>query len=292
MHSFEFNVNLQAGPGAEVDIAVHVSVRISEGYVARNSFQNGEWGDEEDKGDLLIGAGQKFEIIILCGSTDYKIAMNGKHFCEFPQRVSPRSTSHLFIDGDVSLTLISFEGGDEMTSSSASSQQSVGAPSFQGQYGPPQGQYGPPQGQYGPPQGQYGPPQGQYGPPQGQYGPPQQGYGPPPPPGQHEEQSSGFDFLGTAGSVIAGAISSGMAEKLIGSLTSGGNQQQGSQQQQNPNNQQQQQYQQQPNQLQNQQNFSLPQLGGHGSIGGLGSVGSLLTGFAEQLLQPKKEGHH
>ncbi|XP_065166823.1 galectin-4-like isoform X2 [Atheta coriaria] len=277
-----FNINLQCGSSEEADIAVHLSVRLQEGYVARNSFENGDWGEEQGDGELKIGMGQKFEVLLLSASNDYKVAINGQHFCEFPHRIPPSKITHLKIDGDVAISLISYEGGMGKSSSSQSN-------ASYGEQQPNYGGYGPPPqaggyGGCGAPQG-YGPPPPGYQP----YGP-QGGYGAPPPPGYQQDHESGGlgDFLGTASEVIAGAIKSGMADKLLGSLT-GGNQQHGGQQphpQQPPPPQQH-----QPQQLP----FDLSQFGGGGSIGGLGSVGSLLTGFAEQIMHPKRDGqggHH
>lgn len=90
--------------------------------------------------------------------------------------------SHLTIDGDVSIRLISHEVGAAPTPSApqqmGGSDQGYGGPPM---YGPPQGapMYGPPGG---PPQGApiYGPPGG----PPGPYGGPGP-YGPPPPPGHN-----------------------------------------------------------------------------------------------------------
>lgn len=282
------NINLQTGSQAGADIAVHISVRISEGYIARNSCQHGAWGEEQGQGQLPIGPGQKFEILVLSAATDYKIAINGQHFAEFPHRIPPSYIKHLSIDGDLTLSLISFEGGEEHSKASAGIQQS-------GAYGmPPHGI--PPQGAYGaPPTGYGGPPPGAYGaPPSGAYG------APPAPPGyQAEKEPSGFEnILGSAGSLIAGAISSGVADKLINSLThSASNQPQNqTQQQQQPQFQPQQPHQPPPSQSNQSGRQSppihLPMFGGGGSIGNLGSVGSILGNLAGMLQQPKRDGQH
>lgn len=70
-----FTINLQTGPNVKPrdDTALHMSVRLKQGYIARNSYKNGEWGDEDGKGRLPIGPGQQFEIIILCDEKDFKV---------------------------------------------------------------------------------------------------------------------------------------------------------------------------------------------------------------------------
>jgi hypothetical protein len=107
------------------------------------------------------------------------------------------------------------------------------------------------------------------------------------------EQQSGFDhFFQSAQSVLAEAISSGAAEKLLSGILSP-NQNQGF----SPQNAQygqyphpQQQFQQRgPPQGQGQRDFNVPQYGGEGSVGGLGSVGSFLSNLASQVLHPQQQ---
>ncbi|KAJ8941935.1 hypothetical protein NQ318_013268 [Aromia moschata] len=211
-----FNINLQTGPNAKPrdDTALHISVRLNQGYVARNTYKGGEWGDEQGRGSLPIGTAQSFEILILVEPSSYKIAINGQHFCDFSHIIPYGDVTHLLIDGDVSITVISWEASAPVLAETLSQASQLNAQQQQGVG--PQEAYGPPPGGYAP-QGQFGP--------QGGYGPPPPGYGPPPPPGA--EPQSGLDsFLEQAQSVLAGAIKSGAAEKLLGGLlSSGGNQQ-------------------------------------------------------------------
>lgn len=48
-------------------------MRLTSGYVARNSFHYGGWGEEESYGDLPFRAGQHFEILILCEPSEFKV---------------------------------------------------------------------------------------------------------------------------------------------------------------------------------------------------------------------------
>ncbi|RZC42240.1 Gal-bind lectin domain containing protein [Asbolus verrucosus] len=74
-HADRFNVNLQTGPNSKPkdDTGLHLSVRLKQGYIARNSYQGGSWGDEQGSGRLPIGPGQQFEIIILSDAEDFKV---------------------------------------------------------------------------------------------------------------------------------------------------------------------------------------------------------------------------
>lgn len=72
-----FNVNLQCGSNVDPrdDIALHTSLRVSEGYCARNTIINQQWGEEQGQGHLTIGAGQQFEILILSEPTGFKVSV-------------------------------------------------------------------------------------------------------------------------------------------------------------------------------------------------------------------------
>ena len=76
-----FNINLQTGPNIKPrdDTALHISVRLKQGYIARNSYLGGNWGDEQGKGRLPIGQGQQFEIIILPDAQDFKVSVTECH---------------------------------------------------------------------------------------------------------------------------------------------------------------------------------------------------------------------
>lgn len=66
---------------------LHLSIRPSENVIVRNHWQNKSWGTEERNGDFPILTNETFEIIILAEEIQYKIAVNGKHFCLFDHRL-------------------------------------------------------------------------------------------------------------------------------------------------------------------------------------------------------------
>ncbi|GJQ82706.1 putative galectin [Trypoxylus dichotomus] len=108
------------------DIAFHISVRLLQGYIARNSFRDGDWEEEEDYGDLPIQPGQHFELLVLCEPTQFKVAINGRHYCDFKHRLAYAKISHFGVEGDVQLNLVAFEGGP---SAPNYQQPAYGAPS-------------------------------------------------------------------------------------------------------------------------------------------------------------------
>lgn len=94
------------------DIALHLSPVFSPPpRVVRNSLQAQRWGPEESYGGFPFVGGQGFEVLILVEHELFKIAINGQHFAEFRHRISLQRITHLTIDGEVSISLIAFEGG-------------------------------------------------------------------------------------------------------------------------------------------------------------------------------------
>lgn len=106
-----FAINYQLGPtlNPRDDIAIHLSPRFSEGFVARNHIESMTWGMDESAGPLWIQPGQEFEILILCDHHCYRIAINGSHFTEFAHRLPFIKVTHLVIDGDVEIHSIAYE---------------------------------------------------------------------------------------------------------------------------------------------------------------------------------------
>lgn len=72
---FRFDINFQtsANIAPRDDIGLHLSIRLVEGYVARNSILSGTWGEEQSSGDLPIQPGEKYEIIVLSDNNEYKV---------------------------------------------------------------------------------------------------------------------------------------------------------------------------------------------------------------------------
>lgn len=84
------------------------------------------WGHEEHHGGNPVHRNQYFDMVILCEPTQFKvshalccrwwrlwflqIAFNNHHFTEFQHRVSYTTITNLAIDGQVSISLIAFEG--------------------------------------------------------------------------------------------------------------------------------------------------------------------------------------
>ena len=85
---------------------------MAERVVVRNSLTFGQWGHEEKHGPVFpFIAGQAFEILIMAEPNQYKIAINSQHFTEFNCRMPLERVSYLSADGDITINMITFEGG-------------------------------------------------------------------------------------------------------------------------------------------------------------------------------------
>ncbi|XP_039981793.1 galectin-8 isoform X2 [Xiphias gladius] len=98
-----FCVNLrESGSG---NIALHLNPRLKPRAFVRNSFLSECWGPEETKLDSFpFAAGQYFEMIILCDSQQFRVAVNGQHQLDYQHRVKDLSRiDGLEVLGDVTL---------------------------------------------------------------------------------------------------------------------------------------------------------------------------------------------
>ncbi|XP_048836245.1 galectin-4-like isoform X2 [Brienomyrus brachyistius] len=103
-----FTINFKVA-GSD-DIAFHLTPRMMEGVVMRNSYLGGWWGQEEnDISFCPFQQGQYFEISIRCGNRRYKVYVNGQHLCNFTHRIHPfGKVDRLEVIGDVQLSYIHF----------------------------------------------------------------------------------------------------------------------------------------------------------------------------------------
>ncbi|VDI67660.1 galectin-9 [Mytilus galloprovincialis] len=98
-HENAFTINLMSGSSLnpQSDTALHFNIRFNENCAVRNSLQNGSWGSEERTGGMPFQKNYPFEIIILCQHHHFKVAVNGKHFCEFRHRIAKHQVNTLAV---------------------------------------------------------------------------------------------------------------------------------------------------------------------------------------------------
>lgn len=105
-----FAINFQTGPSLNPrdDLALHLSPCFTPPRIIRNTLQSGAWGLEEAWGSgAIMSPHVAFEIMILAEPDQFKIAVNGAHYCEFRHRIPYHQITHLTIDGDVDIDRIS-----------------------------------------------------------------------------------------------------------------------------------------------------------------------------------------
>ncbi|CAD7088620.1 unnamed protein product [Hermetia illucens] len=106
-----FTVDLQCGDTyMQHDIALHLSVRPTEGVLVRNSYEFNAWGAEERIRACPIYFAQPFDLEIHIEYTRYSIKVNGQHYCDFNHRFSLSRVTHIRIGGDTILYYVGTEG--------------------------------------------------------------------------------------------------------------------------------------------------------------------------------------
>ncbi|CAG2115394.1 unnamed protein product [Medioppia subpectinata] len=102
------------------DIAFHFNPRFDENLIVRNSRQNQRWGPEEREPQTNpYVAGRSFETMILIESHGFKVAVNGRHFCEFIHRIAPSCVGIFTVDGTVEIDRIEYRREAQYSSPAA-----------------------------------------------------------------------------------------------------------------------------------------------------------------------------
>lgn len=109
---YRLQINIQCGPATSPrdDVALHLSIRPNERVVVRNHWQNRQWGPEERYGAPQIHFGQPFDLLVLAEHSQYKIAINGLHFCTFTHRIPLQRIQFVDVSGQGSIQFIGLEG--------------------------------------------------------------------------------------------------------------------------------------------------------------------------------------
>ncbi|XP_001657305.2 galectin-9 isoform X2 [Aedes aegypti] len=100
-HGERCQINIQTGAALNPrdDVTLHISIRPNEAAIVRNTLQNQVWGAEERYGGCPISYGQSFDVLVLVEVNQYKIAINGVHFCMFNHRLPVHSARYVSISG-------------------------------------------------------------------------------------------------------------------------------------------------------------------------------------------------
>lgn len=69
-----FAVNLRCGDAKDSDIALHFKPQFEPSeVVVLNSFQDGQWGEEERPAEMPFQQGESFELVFHVTPEDYKV---------------------------------------------------------------------------------------------------------------------------------------------------------------------------------------------------------------------------
>ena len=85
------------------DVALHFKPRLKENIIVRNTYQNGQWGDEERNGGSPLKPGSNFTLEIVCETRGYRIYVDDTEFTFYSHRILPQSITHLRIKGLMTL---------------------------------------------------------------------------------------------------------------------------------------------------------------------------------------------
>lgn len=91
------------------DVALHLNPRLKENVIVRNTYQNGQWGDEERNGGSPLKAGCDLTLYIVCEERGYRIFINECEYTFYSHRIPPQSITHLRIKGLMTLCNITYK---------------------------------------------------------------------------------------------------------------------------------------------------------------------------------------
>lgn len=105
------SINVQSGAALKPrdDTMLQVDIRPQENAIVRNHLLNLVSGAEERYGGNPIQAHQSFEIAITAEHSQYRITINGQHFCTFTHRLPLTQARYVSISGTCTISHILIE---------------------------------------------------------------------------------------------------------------------------------------------------------------------------------------
>ncbi|XP_015595651.1 tectonin beta-propeller repeat-containing protein [Cephus cinctus] len=91
------------------DVALHFNPRLKDDVIVRNTYENGQWGDEERAGGSPIKAGSDVNLKIICETQGYRIFINDSEFTFYCHRIPPQNITHLKIKGLITLSNVLYK---------------------------------------------------------------------------------------------------------------------------------------------------------------------------------------
>ena len=85
------------------DVAFHFNPRLRENVIVRNTYHNGQWGDEERGGGSPLRSGSDFILKIICEQRGFRVLINDNQFTFYSHRINPQNITHLRLKGLMTL---------------------------------------------------------------------------------------------------------------------------------------------------------------------------------------------
>lgn len=91
------------------DIALHFNPRLNDDVIVRNTYQSGQWGDEERVGESPLKAGSDYTLKFVCEERGYRIFINDVEYTFYSHRIPPKNITHLRIKGLMTLNSVRYK---------------------------------------------------------------------------------------------------------------------------------------------------------------------------------------
>jgi hypothetical protein len=104
-----FSINLQNGSGEDADVLLHVNPRwgnVPKPTIVLNSRTGGTWGEEVLPGHFPLKQGQLSDLVVHNMGDHFRVALNGHHLLDFPNRLDPVIADTVVVHGDVTIQRI------------------------------------------------------------------------------------------------------------------------------------------------------------------------------------------
>ncbi|XP_063287302.1 galectin-4-like [Pelobates fuscus] len=110
-HHNRFTINLSTGQYEGSDIAFHLNARYDgRDRVVFNSYQGGEWKEEEMKREMPFKSGKVFQLVYQITRNNYQVSVNCAPFYEFAHRIPMERVQWLQVSGDITLQYLCIIG--------------------------------------------------------------------------------------------------------------------------------------------------------------------------------------
>lgn len=91
------------------DLAFHFNPRLNENVIVRNTYQNGQWGEEEREGGNSLRKGSNFTLTIICEDKGFEVFIDEVKYTFYCHRIPPDGITHLRVKGLMTLCSVLYK---------------------------------------------------------------------------------------------------------------------------------------------------------------------------------------